>query len=124
MTDAKFISYRGLQVLHIIFPDGSSKEDVLVNFENAKKLIESQPFNSVFTLTFLGTFPYDVDIAKGFELFISHNKPYVKAGAVLGVTGLKKALYNSYMLITKRSVKICDTEEEALEYLLAEGKKG
>jgi hypothetical protein len=123
MAEVKFITYHGLQVLHINFPDGTSKEEVLANLENARKIIGGQPQNSVYTMTYLGTFSYDVDIAKRFEQFISHNKPYVKAGAVLGITGLKKALYNSFMLISKRSVKICDTESEALEYLLAESKK-
>lgn len=123
MAETKFVTYQGLQVLYIIFPDNSPKEEVLANLENAKNIIAKQPLNSVYTLTHLGTFTYDVDIAKGFEIFIAHNKPYVRAGAVLGVTGLKKALYNSFMLITKRNIKICDSESEALEYLLAESKK-
>ena len=36
---------------------------------------------------------------------------------MLGIYGLRKALYNSLMILTRRNVKICETEEQAKEFL-------
>jgi hypothetical protein len=71
----------------------------------------------------VGDFVYDKDITAAFKEYLAHNKPYVRAGAVLGVTGLKKALYNTFMYFTKRSIKACETEQEGLDFLFAESKR-
>jgi hypothetical protein len=123
MGEAKFIKYRDVQVLRIIFPDKISKSEVLETLAQTKQIIGSQPLDSVYILTFLGGFTYDKDVSAAFKEYLSHNKPYVKASAVVGIIGLKKALYNSFVFFTKRSIKICDTENEGLEYLYEEYKK-
>lgn len=122
MGEAKFINFQGVQILRIIFPDGSLKKDVLETLENAKQIIDSQPPDSVYTLTFLGEFRYDKEITAAFKEYIAHNKPFVRAAAVVGVTGLKKVIYNSFMYFTQRSVIACDTEQEGLDFLFAENK--
>jgi hypothetical protein len=120
MEQVKFINHNGTRILRIEFPDGAEKHTILEIIAEIKKNVESQPKNSVFTLTTIGSFTYDTEITRAFDDYIKFNKPYVKAGAVVGITGLKKALYNSLMLLSKRKVRVCNTEEEAINYLVGE----
>ncbi|MGC4120101.1 MAG: hypothetical protein QM765_37075 [Myxococcales bacterium] len=45
------------------------------------------------------------------------NAPYVKAGAVVGVTGLKKIVLNTLNLMTSRGFRAFDAREKALDWL-------
>ena len=57
-----------------------------------------------------------------FDEYIKFNKPYIKVGAVVGIGGLKKVLYNSFMILSKRKLRVCNTEEEAINFLVSETK--
>lgn len=60
---------------------------------------------------------FDKDITEAFKNFTAGNKPYVKAGAVVGVTGLKKVMYNAVMKVTGRDIVALDDLEAAMDYL-------
>jgi hypothetical protein len=50
-----------------------------------------------------------------------HNKPYVLAAAVVGITSpLMKLAYNFVMAVSKRNVPIFDTREQAMEWLIGQ----
>ena len=48
------------------------------------------------------------------------NAPYVRAAALVGVTGLKKIVYNVVTRMTGRDYKVFATREEALRWLVAQ----
>lgn len=60
---------------------------------------------------------FDTDITEAFKRFTAGNKPYVKAGAVVGVSGLKKIVYNAVMKFTGRDIIALDDLEMAKDYL-------
>lgn len=119
MREVEFITHKGASILRIEFPDGVDKEKFKAVVAEAKKKIAACPLDSVLTLTIIGDFHYDTEMAKLFEEYVKHNKPYIKAGAVIGIKGLKKAFYNMMMLLSRRSVKIFEDIEEAKEFLAA-----
>jgi hypothetical protein len=45
------------------------------------------------------------------------NKPHVIAGAVAGVTGLKKVIYNTIVAVTGRKMATFDTIGQARDWL-------
>jgi len=49
--------------------------------------------------------------------FTTFNKPYVIAGAVVGVTGLKKVIYNAIVAISGRNMSTFDTIDQAKDWL-------
>lgn len=122
MDQVKFISHNGIEILRIEYPNGVDKSTILKIIAETKRVVGSQPENSVLTLTVLGSFNFDYEISQAFDEYIKFNKPHVKAGAVVGVTGLKKSLYNSFMYLARRKVRICNTEEEAINFLVAEAE--
>ena len=86
----------------------------------AKKVIASQPMNSVLTLTDATNTDVTGDINRILKDFTAHNKPYVRAGAVLGVTGLKKVILNTIVTITGRNLHAFDDSERAKDWLSAQ----
>jgi len=49
--------------------------------------------------------------------FVIHNKPYVVASAVVGVTGLKQIIYNAVMKFSGRKLTAFDSLAEAKDWL-------
>ncbi len=121
MREVEFIQYKGRKILRIGFEGELSKERIKAIMEEAKKVIAGQPPNSILAMTIFGYYRFDSEIAALFREYVAFNKPYIKASAVIGVVGLRKALYNAFTYITHRNVMICQDEEEAKEYLAALG---
>lgn len=113
---AEFVEYKGKKILCLRYLT-STKEEFLPQLEEVKALVASHPRNSLLIMTVLGDLRFDAEIAAAVKEYIAHNKPYVKASAVIGVSGLRKSLYNAIVYLTRRQIKICQTEEEALDYL-------
>ena len=58
---------------------------------------------------------------ESFKLIVDASKkvqPYVLKSAVLGITGIKRSLFNVYKNLTKSKVALFDHMEEAEDYLL------
>ena len=118
MEEVVCIEHKGCKILRVAFEGVLTKEQIASIIEEAKTVIAAQPLDSVRLLTILGETRFDPEIASLFRVYIIHNKPYVKASAVLGVTGLRKTALNSLRYISHRNIMACETEEEAKEYLV------
>lgn len=62
---------------------------------------------------------FNNDLKKYFEQKVKGNAPYVKSGAVIGMTGLISIMYNAFVSLTGRNIKSFKSKEEALEYLIS-----
>ena len=50
--------------------------------------------------------------------FSAHNKPYVKAAAVVGITGLKRIFFRAVMAFAKLNLEFFDDVEQAKRWLV------
>lgn len=117
MGSAKYIVHEGKEILLIDF-SGCKPDEIVKVTEESKKMIQTKPQNSVLTLTYVqnATFNSDViDTLKNFTLF---NKPYVKAGCVVGLSGLQKTIYTVVTRFSGRSLPLFDNLEEAKNWLI------
>ncbi|OGW37137.1 MAG: hypothetical protein A2010_00025 [Nitrospirae bacterium GWD2_57_9] len=62
---------------------------------------------------------FDDQVRDGMKEFALHNKPYVKAGAVIGITGLKRIIYGAVMAFSRRKIESFDDREQAKQWLAA-----
>jgi hypothetical protein len=118
MAKVEFIRYKEKGILLIDF--SGTPDDILPVIQEAKKRIAVQPLNSVLTLTDVTGSQFNNAVRDGLEALTLHNKPYVKAGAVVGVTGLRKVLYTVVMKFSGRNLPVFDTQDEAKEWLVAQ----
>lgn len=117
---AEFIEHKGKRIFHINFRSVNLKEmtDIIAV---AKAKISKEPAGSVLTLTDATGTDLTPDISQALKDFAAHNKPFVKTGAVLGVTGIKRVAYNALLVFTgRRNLHLFDDEDKAKDWLVSQ----
>ena len=111
MKKVYFTEYKGKKFLYIDMSKCSA-EEMLAVIANAEKIIRNQPEKSVFSLTDVTDAWFCPEVNDAMMEFLSGNKPYVVAAAVVGVTG------SPIMKILGRKLVLFDTIEQAKEWLV------
>lgn len=88
--------------------------------EAAKNIIKNYPPASALTLVNFTNLRFSSQFLTELKELTIHNKPYVKSGAVFGVQGLQKVVFDSVMKITSRSLPVLKSKEEGLDWLAAQ----
>ena len=118
MAGAGFIAHEGREIYYINIA-GAGAEEIKRISEAAKADIRKQPQGSVLTITNVSDVNMIPEISNTLKDLAASNKPYVKAGAVLGVTGLKKITFNAVLMFSgRRNLHLFDTMEEARDWLV------
>ncbi len=69
------------------------------------------------TLTIAGGSSFSGETISKLKELARDNTPYVKAGAIVGVTGLYKVVFNAVAIFSKRRFYLFDTIDEAMDFL-------
>jgi len=118
MTRAKFLKHRGKMIMNLDFSD-LEIDDVRKVSEYAKGVISRMPHGSVLTLVNVTNVQYDQAFSELSGDLAQHNKPYVLAGGVIGVTGWRKLLFWTTSKLTGRTnLRLFDDAEVAKEWLV------
>lgn len=116
MERVTFIEHKGKRILHLNFTNARADEVVQI-ISAAKTVIAAQPEQSLRTLTDVTDLKFNADAAEAMKEFAKHNKPYVAAAAVVGVTGLKQIIYNAVVRFTGRNLVAFDSSGQAKDWL-------
>jgi hypothetical protein len=92
-------------------------DEVLIHVEQAMKKISRQPPKSVLHITNVTNTGFNSDVTNIIKEYAKHNTPYIKASAIVGLTGLQKIIYTGIKAITGRDFHLASTMDEALEWL-------
>ena len=60
---------------------------------------------------------FNDEVSNGLKEFTAHNRPYVKAAAIVGITGLKRILFDAVMAFSKRNIETFDNLDQAKRWL-------
>lgn len=112
----RFIRHRDREILFLDFSNSLPRE-ILQTIEDAKRVISGRQERSLLTLTDVTNARFDESVGDGLKQFTAHNKPYVKAGAVVGVTGLKRIIFTAVMAFSRRKMETFDDVEQAKHWL-------
>ncbi len=97
-----------------------SKEELAVKIAQISPVIEKEPPGSLLCVATTKGGRFSPDIMKMLREFTTHNLPFMKATVLIGLEGLQKPLYESFIMVTRRkNLYVKDTLDEALD-LLAE----
>jgi hypothetical protein len=117
MTDRiQFMQHKGKKILHLNFR-AAKAEEVIEIIGKAKAVIGAQPERSVRTLTDVTDAAFNSRVSEAMKDFVNHNKRFVTASAVVGVTGLKQIIYNAVVKFSGRNLVAFDTIEQARDWL-------
>ena len=119
MQRVRFIEHKGKKLLHLDFSHIKAGE-VLPIIDQAKSTIGTQPPRSVYTLTDVTETGFNTQVSEAMKEFVAHNKPYVAASAVVGVTGLKQIIFNAVMKFSGRHLHAFDSLDQAKDWLASQ----
>jgi hypothetical protein len=114
-----FIRHRDAEILFIDWA-GATPEEMLAAIDQAKQLIGSRPYRSVLTLTHVEGARVDRKVTQTLKDYVAHNKPYVRAGAVVGLNDLKSVIFNFVNRATGRSLRAVSSLAEAKDWLASQ----
>ena len=94
MERIQFIQHKGKTILHLYFVQ-AKPEEVVEASRTAMSVIAKHPAKSIRTLTDVTDMNFNTASSQALKELAKHNTPYVVAGAVVGITGLKQIIYNA-----------------------------
>ncbi len=111
-----FIRHKAVEILSINW-SGATGDEILEAIEEAKRIIASRPEQSVRTLTNVTDARIERRVTDALKDYVAHNKPYVLAGAVVGLNDLKTVIFNFINRVTGRSLRAMGSVDEAKDWL-------
>lgn len=114
------VAHKGQQLLVLDF---SAMEDTpeLVRFaEAAAARVAREPPGSVRILGLVRPVGrFDKDGIAAVRRMVEHNRPYVRATALVGLSGVVRVIHQAMQLLSRREMPNFETEAEAKEWLAA-----
>jgi len=117
MDTVRFEKHKGKDIIIVDVTHAETTDEKVDILDRAGELIKTQAPKSALVLTDVRDVGYDITSVEAMKNFASGNTPYVKASAVVGVTGMKKVIFQSVVRITGRKIQTFDEPEKAKDWL-------
>jgi len=117
----RFIEYKGCQILLIDFA-GCQPAETLERIRHARSVIGRQPLGSTRTLTVVTNTRFNGQVSEAIKEYTAHNKPYVRAAAIVGLSGLQEIVYNVIIKLTGRNIATFSDIAQAKEFLASQAR--
>ena len=112
--------HKGTPVLFGDFNGVTRPEELTVAIEEGKRVVLNQPPKSLLSLLDVAGLRFTVETARLLKEGMTQNTPYVKATAVIGLSGLQTVLFQAIRRIRGGTIQSFGTREEALDWLVAQ----
>jgi hypothetical protein len=117
----RFISHKGKQVL-LVDVSNCTPENVSRIARLVPSYVATQPRGSVFLLADFTGSKFDKAAVESLKQAAVYDRPHLKRSAWVGTEALPKIFYENLKAFSQRDLPTFKTREEALEWLIAEGK--
>lgn len=117
MERTRFIGHKGKQVLLLDYSGVRDPDETVREIRASMHLVARQPKGSLLVMTVVRDARYNAAVLQAMKELATHNAPYVKASAVVGMSGLHRIAYQAVIMFSKRNIKTFDAEAEALDWL-------
>ncbi len=117
MDRVGFVRHGGATILKVDLSHPSNVEENLATLKHAKAIVGTHPPKSLLMLTDVTGTVFNPRAVEEMKQYSAFNTPYVKASAVVGLSGVARVIYDAVVRVIGRSVATFDTEAEALDWL-------
>jgi len=117
MDRTYFIEHRGVRILMLDFSHVMDEVTALATIAHARSVVAEQPPASLLTLTTVEGSHFDSRVIGALRELMEHNRPFVRAGAVTGLSGLMRVVFSTMVHLTGRNIRAFDRLEDAKDYL-------
>ncbi|HBU69657.1 MAG TPA: hypothetical protein DEE98_04665 [Elusimicrobia bacterium] len=114
----QIIVYQGKKILYANYEGLKSAEKVMETLAEFESVLKSQKEKILVLANYKDTFvsPAFINQMKSLSKTVFPEK--VEKSAVFGLDGMKKMLFQAYLVVTRDSMKAFGSEEEAKKYLI------
>jgi hypothetical protein len=114
------LNYKGKNILclDIAGLKLKDKQEFLKHVAFAEEQIRKHPPKSLLLITNVTETGFDTEVSAIMGEYAFHNTPYIKASALVGVSGVQKVVLSAIKALTGRDFYLTDTVEEAQEWLI------
>lgn len=123
MPGVKLLKYKAYNIVIIDLAYCDQERAVAVT-EEAAKLIASQPPKSVITITQVAGAHFSPRTVKAVHDLATRDDPFVSVGIVVGVSGIRKAVFDSVVRLTRRRLLAFENMEQAKNWLAKRVRDG
>lgn len=116
MERARFVEHKGKRIFRMDCT-GASLEEMNGVIEECIRQVRCQPEKSVLTLTIAGGTAFSGETINKLKELARDNTPYVRAGAIVGITGLYKVVFSAVAMFSKRRFYLFDQVDQAMAFL-------
>lgn len=120
MERTRFIEHKGRRILLLDYSGIRDPQEALREVKRSMELVARQPPGSLRVMTYVRDARYNAAVLQAMKELAAHNAPYVKASAVVGMSGLHRIAYQAVILFSKRNIKVFDDQAEALDWLASQ----
>ena len=113
----RMIEHRGSPILLLDYSDVLDVDEALGHISDTKAIISQYPPNSLRTLTYVRGSRYSAPVIDAMKDLVAHNKPYVKAAALVGMNTLHRIIYRAVVAFSRRNIHVFDDLEQAKDWL-------
>lgn len=117
MSSVRFIEDKGKRILYMDAVN-CDLEDMMALLEKAKALIVKEPPGSLLMMTSLNKGNYHGVFRKVAKEFTLHNKPYVRASAIVGLDAAQVKEFEDVMNYSHREFRFFPDLATALQWLM------
>lgn len=120
---ATWDTLNGWPLLRLDFSHATSPEEALRWVAEAQEVVAAKSLKpaSILTLTDVTDSRFDRSVLKALQDLMTYDRPFVRAGAVVGLSGLQRVAYATLMRLTSRSnLAAFATREDAESWLSAQ----
>jgi hypothetical protein len=114
----QLIHHRGKEVV-LVDMTNLEPPKMLEVAEECKRTVTSLPKGTALTLTDVSGASFGKDTVDKMQEITAANKDHVYKAAVVGVSGLKQIIVNSVAMFSKRDLKLFDSRDAALDWLVS-----
>ena len=124
MERTRFIDHAGFRIVEMDFSRIDNIPDALAAIEAARRFVAAQPLRpKLFTMVLVEGSAFDNAVIDALRRLSEHDRPWVAAGAVIGMSALHKVVYRVINAFTGRRLAAFDTAEEGKAWLLEQRLK-
>lgn len=121
MDRTRFVDHRGKRILFLDFSRIRDPAETLAAIGEARQVVKLHPPRSLLVLTSTREGRYNAAVIQALKELAAHNAPYVRASAVAGMSGLHRVAFQAILTFSKRKIQVFDREEDAMDWLAAQG---
>ena len=114
-----FIEHKGKQIAYHDFSGIATPAEALAAIAESRDLVRKQPIASCLTLTYVAGSRFNREVVEALKELTKGNKPYVRAGVIVGLSGIQRVVYVAVTQFTGRRMPTFSTMDEARDYLAA-----